>query len=136
MEQAVRPANISLSEDKADLRWLPEENGVTEAPLVMDGLATIRDFFVSNLRQDPSNWISYLRGIDFHKLVRVMTLIRGTRLIRYESTGNRTLTAFESRASGINFGLTDHVSRLGGGLQYIISLAGLPVLMRVGQRGR
>ena len=170
MEKAVRTTNGSLSDSAADLRWLREQIGVTEAPLVMEGIATVREFFISNLRQDPGNWVSYLRGIDFHKPVRVAALIRGTRLIRYESTGNRTLkpfayfakpgespfrlgtsfpsveykefevantlTALESYASGINFGLTDRVSRLGGGLQYIISFADLPVLMRVGERGR
>jgi hypothetical protein len=51
-------------------------------------------FFRETLRQDPLNWISYLRGIDFHKPVRVAWLPRGTRLVRYDSTGNRTLKPF------------------------------------------
>jgi len=36
-----------------------------------------------------------------------------------------------STASGINFGVRDRVSRLGGGLQYIISFAEASALRRV-----
>ena len=68
--------------------------GITKAPMVDEGLAVVDEFFRNTLHQDPSAWIGYLRGIDFHKPVRTEWLPRGTRLIRYDSTGDRTLKPF------------------------------------------
>lgn len=142
--------------------------GLPEAPVVQEGLATADQFFRDVLHLDPIVWIGYLRGIDFHKPVRVEMLPRGTRLIRYDSMGDRSLKPFSyftrpgvsqdrlgtnfpsveykeyetvrsinalrSTASGIKFGITDRVSRPGGGVQYIIGFADSPALTRVGGR--
>lgn len=151
-----------------DINALRELLGITDAPLVREGLTAAAAFFENTLRQDPVNWISYLRGIDFHKTVRIVVLPRGTRLVRYDSTGNRTLKPFAyytkpgvsqsilgtnfpsvdfkefeitrsvqalmSTASGVRFGPGDRVSRLGGGVQYIIGLQDAPALVRVGTK--
>ena len=148
----------------ADIDLLRAQLGITEAPLVRAGLATVDEFFRNILHQDAATWTGYLRGIDFHKPIHVEWLPRGTRLIRYESTGDRTLKPFlyftragtspnslgttfpsveykeyeldrsvpalVSTASGISFGPRDHVSRLGGGLQYIVAFADAPTLVR------
>jgi hypothetical protein len=147
---------------------LRERLGITDAPLVRAGLATAEDFFRTVLHVDPMDWVDYLRGIDFHKPVSIERLARGTRLVRYESSGHRTLKPFayftvpgssphrlgtsfpsvefkefeldrdiralKSIASGINFGPKDRVSRLGGGVQYIVAFADVPPLVRVGGR--
>jgi hypothetical protein len=152
----------------SDIESLRLELGIADAPVVRAGLTTVDDFFRNTLHQDPSEWVDYLRGIDFHKPVRGEWLPRGTRLIRYESTGSRRLkpflyftrrgtsptslgTSFDtveykefeldrsvralvSTASGIKFGPEDSVSRLGGGLQYIIAFADAPALVRTGAR--
>lgn len=68
--------------------------GITKAPMVDEGLTIVDEFFRSTIHQDPMAWVGYLRGIDFHKPVRSEWLPRGTRLIRYESTGDRTLKPF------------------------------------------
>jgi len=68
--------------------------GLPGAPLVKDGLNTTVRFFNTVLRQDPEKWVGYLRGIDFHKPVRVERLPKGTQLVRYESTGDRSLKPF------------------------------------------
>ncbi len=78
----------------ADVQSLRTKLGLTDAPLVRAGIAAAEEFFRITLRQDASDWLDYLRGIDFHKPVRSEWLPRGTRLIRYESTGNRTLKPF------------------------------------------
>jgi hypothetical protein len=68
--------------------------GLTDAPRVRAGLAVADEFFRNTLHQDPAAWIGYLRGIDFHQAVSAEWLPPGTRLIRYESTGTRTLKPF------------------------------------------
>lgn len=73
---------------------LREQLGLPDAPLVNDGLETTCRYFEEQLRQDPQAWVAYLRGIDFHKPVRIEWLRRGMRLIRYESTGDRMLKPF------------------------------------------
>jgi len=147
---------------------LRDKLSITKSTVVDDGLTAADDFFRSTIGQDPMAWIDYLRGIDFHKPVKVEWLPRGTRLIRYESAGNRTLKPFVyftrvgtspnslgtsfaavdykefevdrpiraliSTASGISFGPQDRVSRVGGGLQYIVAFRDAPSLVRVGSR--
>lgn len=78
----------------ADVESLRIKLGLTDAPIVRAGLAATEEFFRTTLRQDAASWISYLRGIDFHRPVRSEWLQRGTPLIRYESTGARTLKPF------------------------------------------
>jgi hypothetical protein len=68
--------------------------GLPGAPMVKDGLTTTIRFFNTVLHQDPTKWVGYLRGIDFHKPVRVERLPKGTQLIRYDSTGDRSLKPF------------------------------------------
>ena len=68
--------------------------GIADAPLVRAGLGEVCTFFWNNLGENPGNWIAYLRGIDFHRPVRSERLARGTRLIRYETTGSRTFKPF------------------------------------------
>jgi hypothetical protein len=68
--------------------------GLPGAPMVTDGLKTTVRFFNDVLRQDPTRWVGYLRGIDFHKPVRVERLPKGTQMIRYDSTGDRSLKPF------------------------------------------
>lgn len=143
---------------------LRERLRLPDAPLVRAGIGTVERFFHETLHVDPADWIDYLRGIDFHKPVSIERLPRGMSLIRYESTGHRTLkpfayftkpgtsphrlgtsfpstlykvfeldretSALRSVASGITFGITDHTSRLGGGVQYIIAFADPPPLLR------
>ena len=77
---------------KVDL--LAGKLGLPRAPLVKNGLATTAHFFSTVLREDPENWVGYLRGIDFHKPVRVERLPKGTQLIRYDSVGDRSLKPF------------------------------------------
>ena len=149
----------------ADIDSLRKQLGITDAPMVRAGLAAADAFFRNTLHEDPGKWIEYLRGIDFHKPVSTEWLRRGTRLIRYDSTGQRKqkpfvyftrpgtspnalgttfpsvefnefetvreVHALVSTASGISFGLGDRVSRLGGGLQYIISFPEASALLRI-----
>ena len=68
--------------------------GLPGAPLVLDGLNTTVRFFSAVLKQDPEKWVGYLRGIDFHKPVRIERIPKGTQLIRYDSTGDRSLKPF------------------------------------------
>ncbi len=152
----------------SDVETIRTKLGLPGAPMVKDGLSTTVRFFNTVLRQDPQKWVGYLRGIDFHKPVRVERLPKGTQLIRYDSTGDRSLKPFlyftkpgtsphrlgtsfpsveyklfettrpvealVSAASGINFSLTDRVSRPGGGTQYIVAFADGPALVRVGEK--
>jgi hypothetical protein len=48
----------------------------------------------------------------------------------------RPTSALESRASGLSFSPRDRVSRLGGGVQYIVAFRDAPSLVRTGVRGR
>jgi hypothetical protein len=152
----------------ADIDSLRTRLGLTDAPRVRAGLATTEEFFRTTLHQDAGNWVGYLRGIDFSKPVSAEWLPLGTRLIRYDSTGPRTLKPFMyftrpgtspnslgtsfpsveykeyevnhriralvSTASGISFAPDDRVSRLGGGIQYIVAFADAPTLVRSGGR--
>ena len=68
--------------------------GLPGAPMVTNGLTTTVRFFTTVIKQDPDRWVDYLRGIDFHKPVRIERLPKGTRLIRYEPTGDRKLKPF------------------------------------------
>jgi len=78
----------------ADVDALRAKLGLPGAPLVKDGLNTTIRFFTSVLRQDPEQLVGYLRGIDFHKPVRIEKLPKGTQLVRYDSTGDRSLKPF------------------------------------------
>lgn len=78
----------------AEVESLRIKLGLTDAPLVRIGLTVAEEFFRTTLRQDAEMWIGYLRGIDFHKPVRTEWLGCGMRLVRYESTGHRTLKPF------------------------------------------
>jgi len=62
--------------------------------MVTNGLTTTVRFFTTVLKQDPDRWVDYLRGIDFHKPVRIERLPKGTKLIRYEPAGDRKLKPF------------------------------------------
>ena len=77
-----------------NVNTLASKLGLPGAPLVLDGLRTTTRFFTTVLREDPEKWVAYLRGIDFHKPVRVERLPKGTQLIRYDSVGDRSLKPF------------------------------------------
>jgi Bacterial toxin 46 len=129
--------------------------GLPAAPVVIQGIETTASFFAQWLQTDPLLWLDYLRGMDFHKVVRVTTLDQGAVLARFVVPGSANAKPFayftkpgesnarlgtnfpsyqfqlwkclasikslESRASGIKFTLSDPVSRLGGGIQFIIA---------------
>jgi hypothetical protein len=78
----------------SDVETIRTKLGLPGAPMVKDGLSTTVRFFNTVLRQDPQKWVGYLRGIDFHKPVRVERLPKGTQLIRYDSTSDRSLKPF------------------------------------------
>ena len=77
-----------------DVERLRERLGLPAAPVVMTGIQTAVFFFRTVLAEDPLKWAGYLRGIDFHNPVTRETLPKGTRLIRYESRGERSLKPF------------------------------------------
>jgi hypothetical protein len=152
-----------------DFDALQTKLGLPAAPIVRAGLTTAAHFFRTVLYQDPITWWNYLRGIDFHNPVTIRTLPKGTRLVRFESLGDRSLKPFvyftapgtspfslgtsfpqsefklfevdrptpalESRASGLSFSPSDRVSRLGGGIQFIVAFRDAPTLVRTGGRG-
>ncbi len=72
-------------EEKGEL--LREKLGLNKAPVITDGLQTTAVFFEKELGLDPSLWISYLRGIDYHCAVTMEVLPGGTELIRHKPTG-------------------------------------------------
>jgi hypothetical protein len=78
----------------SDVDAIRAKLGLPGAPMVVNGLTTTVQFFDRIIRQDPAKWVGYLRGIDFHKPVRVERLPKGTQLIRYDSTGDRSLKPF------------------------------------------
>ena len=61
------------------------------APMVNNGLAATAAFFRTVLNVDPMQWVSYLRGIDFHHEVRPVFLERHKTLVRYESADRREI---------------------------------------------
>jgi hypothetical protein len=77
-----------------DVDRLRERLGLPAAPLVLTGIQTTVLFFRSVLAEDPLTWAGYLQGIDFHNPVTRETLPKGTKLIRYESRGDRSLKPF------------------------------------------
>jgi hypothetical protein len=153
-----------------DVEVLRQKLGMPDAPWVNAGLATTASFFRLVVHEDPLQWWQYLRGIDFHKIVEVRRLPKGTALIRYDSAGERSLKPFAyftdpgvspfhtgtsfpswqyklfnvvtetpalvSTASSLSFNPEDRVSRLGGGIQYIIAFADWPKLLRAGDTKR
>lgn len=58
--------------------------GLPKAPLVLDGLTTVYDYFTKHLHVSPAAWISYLRGIDFHCPVSTPTLHSPQELVRHK----------------------------------------------------
>jgi hypothetical protein len=63
---------------------------------------------------------------------RLGTTFARTEYKEYET--DRATPALKSSASSISFGPRDHVSRGGGGVQYIVAFKDLPQLTRVGQQ--
>jgi hypothetical protein len=57
--------------------------GLPSAPVVLNGIELVADYFVTVLCVDPSPWVQYLRGIDFHKPVTKCVLEAGHQLIRH-----------------------------------------------------
>ncbi len=137
-----------------------------DAPLVNTGLDATLHFFAVAINADPLAWLDYLKGIDFHKSVSIVTLKRHKTLVRFDTLSSTRLTPFGyftdpgvspfhlglspsgymfktftvvqptralvSTASSMSFGPSDRVSRIGGGIQYIISRADWPKLLTVG----
>jgi len=63
--------------------------GATKAPLVDLGIQTTAVFFEKELGEDALAWVSYLRGIDFHRPVEMTTLPKGKILIRHRPPSGR-----------------------------------------------
>ncbi len=72
----------------ADVATLRARLGLPPAPLVLAGLEIASDFFHTVLREDPLRWVDYLRGIDFHRPVRVELLPTGTALSQHKHVGS------------------------------------------------
>jgi hypothetical protein len=156
-----------------DINALRLELRLPDAPMVNLGLAATAEFFGTVVNADPMKWLSYLRGIDFHRPVRQVIVERHKTLVRYESVDRREIRelppfgyftepgvspfhtgtswpawdfkefnvvaptrALLSSASSISFTPSDRVSRQGGGIQYIISRADWPKLLRVAETKR
>lgn len=69
--------------------------GVTPAPLVVAGMQSTLRFFREHLRVDPFQWVSYIRGIDFHKPVEDSYLDAGVALSRHRFDGPARSKPFE-----------------------------------------
>jgi hypothetical protein len=67
-----------------DVEALRGRLGLPAAPLVIAGLEATCRFFHDVLHEDPLHWCEYLRGIDFHQLVRTETLPGGMRLSQHQ----------------------------------------------------
>jgi hypothetical protein len=65
---------------------LVQKLGLTPAPLVLAGAREVVGFFETHLHTNPMSWLEYIKGIDFHKSVRQVSLLPGRRLIRHSST--------------------------------------------------
>jgi len=75
-----------------DVAALRRQLGLSDAPMVTEGLTRTVEFFETVIRDNPAQWIGYLRGIDFHHPVRVETLKRSKKLVRYESAHRGAVT--------------------------------------------
>ena len=63
---------------------LRKQLGLPNAPLVLAGLQTVQAFFSQKLKVSAADWISYLRGIDFHHPVREVTLMAPLEVVRHK----------------------------------------------------
>lgn len=68
----------------ADAEAVRTALGLPAAPLVNHGLEIACGFFRTVIHEDPTRWIDYLRGIDFHQSVHVDTLPPGTPLAQHQ----------------------------------------------------
>jgi len=57
--------------------------GLPSAPIVLSGLDVVANYFDEILHEDPSKWVNYLKGIDFHHPVSKVLLAQGHELIRH-----------------------------------------------------
>ena len=78
----------------SDFDVLRAKLGLPDAPLVRASLTTTIDFFRFVLKEDPTVWWEYLRGIDFHQPVRLEFLPPQTRLAQHENVGSHRLKPF------------------------------------------
>lgn len=67
-----------------DIESLRLKLGVPDAPMVMDGLRLVDAYFRLHLHLDPTLWIKYIRGIDFHRPVHDVILNQPTELVRHK----------------------------------------------------
>ena len=74
-----------------EIEALRLELRLPDAPMVNNGLAITAQFFRTVVNADPMKWISYLRGIDFHRDVRQLLLDKHKTLVRYESADRREM---------------------------------------------
>lgn len=77
-----------------DVATLRKALSVPDAPLVNAGLDAARHFFAAAINADPLEWLDYLKGIDFHKPVAVVTLQRHKTLVRFDTLSSTRLTPF------------------------------------------
>jgi hypothetical protein len=63
---------------------LRQRLGLPSAPLVLAGLRAVQAFFTQRLHVAPGDWLSYLRGIDFHHPVEEVMLRAPVELVRHK----------------------------------------------------
>jgi len=78
----------------SDAEVVRKKLGLPSATMVLDGLETACTFFRTVVREDPTTWWEYLRGIDFHQPVRVEILPIGTQLAQHQSLGSARAKPF------------------------------------------
>jgi hypothetical protein len=66
---------------------LVSQLGLKDVRIVRQRLAEVVRFFRTEVRADPLEWVDYLFGIDFYREVGIVTLRKGTTLVRYEEAG-------------------------------------------------
>src|ERR1700722_15924958 len=67
-----------------NIEKLQKDLGLPSAPLVTKNIHLVSDYFTSTLKESPFNWISYLKGIDFHKSVEQLYLNPGLEIARHK----------------------------------------------------
>jgi hypothetical protein len=73
----------------SDIEAMRNKLGLPNAPLVLSGLRTVNDFFTEKLHYSPLAWISYLRGIDFHRPISMITLTAPEEVVRHKPEDGR-----------------------------------------------
>lgn len=73
-----------------DIETLRKQLGLPAAPMVLDGLETVQKFFKEKLHVSPMAWIPYVKGIDFHHPISVVTLRAPDEVVRHKPEDGKT----------------------------------------------